>query len=321
MEFTRGEVLSMYRSKRVDRVINGNEIYDVVLFPGERYFGGAVGPDSYGVYWQNASSGSIGGGCTIAPGYPPVIKSIIDWEKQVKFPDFCLSKLEELFRGITPASERKRALTGMFLSGLFERFHHLIGFEEAFIAMYEEPNAVQDFLNALTEYRVEAIDYLIDFADPDIIQIQDDWGMQDSMLMSPDMWREFIKPHIKRLVDHIHKRGKIYEQHSCGYIEPIVGDLVELGVDALNPVMVSNDITLLLERYGDRIVLLGGLDNQLIERPNVTEQEIREEVRRAIDMYLPLGCYVPFLTGVSMKDKREIVMDEIFHQQVNRKDK
>jgi len=88
MEFTREEVLSMYRSKRVDRVINGNEIYDVVLFPGERYFGGAVGPDSYGVYWQNASSGSIGGGCTIAPGYPPVIKSIIDWEKQVKFPDF-----------------------------------------------------------------------------------------------------------------------------------------------------------------------------------------------------------------------------------------
>ena len=265
----------------------------------------------YGVYWANVGNGSIGGGSTVAPGYPPVLSDITQWERQVKFPDLDSLPLEDIFNKMKQSAASRPLTTGMFLTGLFERFHHLIGYEEAFIAMYEEPEAVKDFLAALTEYKITAIDRMIDLADPDIIQLHDDWGMQSNMLLSPDMWREFIKPYIKRFCDHVHKRGKIYEQHSCGYITPIVSELVEIGVDALNPMMVSNDIESLLKQYGDKITLLGGIDNQLIETPGVTEAEVRAEVRRAIDTYFPLGCYIPFISGVSIEEKKQIVNDEI----------
>ncbi|MEI3340670.1 MAG: hypothetical protein V8R80_12690 [Eubacterium sp.] len=71
---------------------------------------------------------------------------------------------------------------------------------------------------------------------------------------------------------------------------------MEIGVDAINPMMVKNDIDYVMDHYGDKITVVGGLDNQFMERPGTTEEEIRVEVRSKMDRYVNRGRYIPFLS-------------------------
>ena len=71
--------------------------------------------------------------------------------------------------------------------------------------------------------------------------------------------------------------------HSCGYITPIVGDLVEIGVDSWHSVQPNNDLKMLKETYGDKLIFAGAVDPQVTDVPGATEEAIRAEVRRVID--------------------------------------
>ena len=102
----------------------------------------------------------------------------------------------------------------------------------------------------------------------------------------------------------------IYMHHSCGYIQQIIPDLVEIGVDAINPMMVKNDIDYVLENYGDKITVVGGLDNQFMESPGTTEEEIRNEIRTRMDRYVNKGRYLPFIIP-NNKRVFDIYIDEV----------
>lgn len=80
-----------------------------------------------------------------------------------------------------------------------------------------------------------------------------------------------------------HELGMYYMHHACGYITPIVGDLVEIGVDSWHSVQPMNDLKMLKATYGDRIVFAGAVDPQVTDKPSATEEDIRAEVRRVID--------------------------------------
>lgn len=122
------------------------------------------------------------------------------------------------------------------------------------------------------------------------------------MLMSPELWREMIKPHLKRIIDAVHELGLIYQHHSCGYIEPILGDLVELGVDAIDPVQPCNDLDTLKARYGDKITLCGGFNTGgLLDLPETTQEQIREEYRHVVNSLAPGGSYVVFPIGATFQ--------------------
>lgn len=150
------------------------------------------------------------------------------------------------------------------------------------------------FFEAMCGYKLKCIDLTYKYLKPDIIQMHDDWGTSQNMFFSPEIWREFIKPVEKKYADRIHEYGMIYMHHSCGYIQQIIPDLVEIGVDAINPVMVCNDVDFIMENYGDKITIVGGIDNQFIDSGHATEEEIREEVRNKMDKYVNAGRYLPF---------------------------
>ena len=99
--------------------------------------------------------------------------------------------------------------------------------------------------------------------------------------------------------------------HSCGFIRPIVGDLVEMGVDAIDPLQYCNDVPALKALYGGKVVFNGGFNSQeVLERPGASEEEIRAEVRRCIDTLAPGGNYAtmcPIIDG----HVAGIVADEI----------
>ena len=278
---------------------------------GDNYIAAAgEGLDAWGVKWSFSGGNPALNGPTPTPG-GELFEDFEDWRDFVRFPD-----LDALPWNITramvpaPADRGDQLVNGFMLSGLFERMHYLVGFENSLCAFYDAPEAVHDFLSAMADYRIACIDRLYEAVQPEIIQMQDDWGMQTGMLLSPELWREFFKPHEKRFAEHIHSLGMLYEHHSCGYVMPIIGDLIEIGVDALNPLNVCNDIPAIKGEFGNGICLIGGLDNQRIDAPDTTEEQIRAEVRRAIDQNAPGGAYIPYYIPTN-EERMQIVIDEV----------
>ncbi|MCF0230443.1 MAG: hypothetical protein HUJ76_12235, partial [Parasporobacterium sp.] len=122
------------------------------------------------------------------------------------------------------------------------------------------------------------------------------------MFFSPEIWREFIKPNEIRYANRIHELGMIYHHHSCGYIMQIIPDLVEIGIDVIDPMMVENDVKAVIEQYGDKITFAGGINNRIIDGPDTTPEERLAEVQRAFDEYAPLKkrwfpYYIPAVTS------------------------
>ena len=99
--------------------------------------------------------------------------------------------------------------------------------------------------------------------------------------------------HTHRIYDCLKSLGIIINQHSCGRIESIFGDVVEMGADMWNPCQPCNDLPKLKHQYGDRISFCGGIDSQFVlARPGVTALEVRAEVRRRIDELAEGGGYI-----------------------------
>ncbi len=302
-------VLAAYRRQHQDFVPCSEAVMAGTLVIGENYIGApGEGMDAWGVKWHFSGGNPGFNGPTPVPG-GELIEDFEDWQEHIRIPD--VSTLPwEITKSMIPEDRSDKVIYGLILSGPFERMHYLAGFENSLCSFYETPDEIHDFLNAVADYKIACIDKLYETAHPDIIQMQDDWGMQSNMQIDPEMWREFFKPLEKRFTDHIHSLGMIYEHHSCGYVMPIVKDLAEIGVDALSPLNVCNDIPALKAEIGNAICLIGGLDNQMIDAPDTTEEMIRAEVRRAIDANAAGGAYIPNYIPTN-ETKFEIAKDEM----------
>ena len=115
--------------------------------------------------------------------------------------------------------------------------------------------------------------------DVDGVSFMDDWGTQKTLLISPNIWREFFKPLYKDYCDILHKKGKFVFFHSDGNIEHIYPDLIEIGIDAVNSQLFCMDIEKLGELYAGKITFWGEIDRQHI-LPFGTVDDVRNAVTR-----------------------------------------
>ena len=142
----------------------------------------------------------------------------------------------------------------------------------------------------------------------DIIKIGDDLGTQESLLISPDMYRRILKPIHADYIRFIRERtrAKVFF-HTDGDVFPLIDDLVEIGVDILNPIQTSAgkmaDLGALKARWGDRLTFCGGVDTHRI-LPAGTPEEVRSEVRRVIEILGPDGGYMVSSVHTVMDDVR-----------------
>ena len=113
-----------------------------------------------------------------------------------------------------------------------------------------------------------------------------------SLFMSPDTYRELIKPHHKRVYEAARSEGLIIEQHTCGKADALIEDFVELGIDIWQSVQPVNDIEGILRKYSDRLALVGGFDSNGEAATTADLEVIRREVRRCYDTY---GKYDGFI--------------------------
>lgn len=302
MQTEREAILALYRGERPDFIPEPCSVIKDVVFPGDRYFNPmefdpyGTGPDAWGVMWTNQGPNPMLDGNTVAKGFR-LFDDIEDWKKKVRFPDLDHMPVREALLGMAAGMKvdrEKHVVSCLILSGAFELMNEMIGFENALCAFYESPDAVKEFLNAMCDYKLKCIELAHEYLKPDIIHMHDDWGTNSNMFFSPEMWREFIKPIEKRYVDRIHELGMLYQHHSCGYITQIIPDLIELGVDAIDPINVSNDVEFIMNNYADKITIIGALDNQLYCKPGVTPEQIADDIRKTMDAYVNKGRYLPY---------------------------
>jgi uroporphyrinogen decarboxylase len=128
--------------------------------------------------------------------------------------------------------------------------------------------------------------------DIDGMRFGDDWGQQRGLIMGPALWREFIKPRIAALYGLVKAKGKRVFIHSCGRIEELIPDLIEVGVDVFNPFQPEvMDVEQVKRRYGEKLTFFGGISTQKT-LPYGTVSEVKDEVRRLVDLVGRDGGYI-----------------------------
>ncbi|MDD3403489.1 MAG: uroporphyrinogen decarboxylase family protein [Hespellia sp.] len=313
MQTPKEALLALYRGAKADFIPAENLIQKDLAFPGERYFGSdQKGYDAWGVNWTQLGPDPGLDGSTVSANFK-LFDDMEDWKEHVNFPNLNQLPVKEVLQGqASQFNSDEAVISGLLLSGQFERLNEMIGMEDALCAFYEYPDEMHEYMDAMCEYKLKCIELTYDAIQPDMIQMHDDWGTAQNMFMSPDLWREFIKPNEIRYAKKIHELGMIYEHHSCGYIMQIVPDLIEIGIDVISPLNVCNDLDTLLESYGDKITFKGGINNQLLDEGECDAIQIREEVISKMDQYARKGRYVPgFIYS------RHDVLD-IFNEEVNK---
>lgn len=246
-----------------------------------------------------------------------VIKDISDWQEYVKVPDL-RGKCSEGWEDAVAAknaidSDRYLSMTVMG-TGIFEQMHMLMTFEDTLTSFYEDPDAVHELIDVITEYRLEYMKLICENLHPDVICSHDDWGSKTSTFFSPEVWREFFKAPYKKLYDYLHSQGVIVMHHSDSWCESLVEDMVDIGIDIWQGVLPSNNIKAIAEKVGDRMLLMGGIDS-VIDRVDATEEEIRKETRRALEEYCDYKGFWPGMTyggpGTIYPEVENIITDEI----------
>jgi uroporphyrinogen-III decarboxylase len=204
-------------------------------------------------------------------------------------------------------------LMGCCFTGLFELSHMLMGFEDALINYIEEPEAMGELLDVLVDYKLDYLKLLIDHLHPDMIHIHDDWGNKKDLFLNPKTWRAILKPRWARIYDYMKSRGVIVQHHADCVCAPIVEDMAEIGVDVWQGVIPQNNIPALQERLKGSMALQGGVDGVVFDHENCTVEEVRTEVRRAFDEYVPAGYFVPAIPngGPLTPGINEIVVEEM----------
>jgi uroporphyrinogen decarboxylase len=169
-------------------------------------------------------------------------------------------------------------------SGLFERAWALCGFEDYLGFVAGEEAFVAELTEKLAEYSCREISLLPGLG-LDAIRFGDDWGFQHGLMIQPEAWRRIYKEPYRRLFAAAHEAGLIAMMHSCGHVEPIIPDLIEVGLDVLHPLQPeSNDVTKCQREYGKDITFWGALGSQST-LPHGKPEDVRREVRDRLRLF------------------------------------
>jgi uroporphyrinogen decarboxylase len=177
--------------------------------------------------------------------------------------------------------------TAWLMRGLSRFMEDLLIEKEFAVALLRK---VTDLKKALYARFLEQVgDYL------QVIMVSDDLGMENNLLISPEVYREMIKPFHNELWSSIKEKTDAFLfLHSCGSIYKLIPDLIELGVDSINPVQVAAkdmDTKMLKQEFGKSLSFWGGIDTQHV-MPNGTPEEVEEEVKQRLHDLAPGGGYI-----------------------------
>jgi uroporphyrinogen decarboxylase len=184
-------------------------------------------------------------------------------------------------------------------AGIFEMAQRIVGMENILVMMALNKQVAGALFDKLLELKLSfwemALPHLAGVVD--VVTYADDYGTQESQLISPDMFREQMKPRLKILFEHLAQLAPNAKRffHSCGSVRPLMPDFIEIGVQILNPIHIrarGMEPVALKREFGRELVFWGGgVDTQGV-LPTGTPQAVKDDVRRNIEALAPGGGYV-----------------------------
>lgn len=196
-------------------------------------------------------------------------------------------------------NQDKIVMTKGLCAGLFEMHQRVRGMENAMLDPFMVPTNSDKLVGKLADLKIEFWNGLLDEIGElvDVVGEGDDYGTQASQLISPEQFRDYYKPHFIRVLQFIKEKAPHAKLmfHSCGNVRPVIPDLIEMGVDILNPIHITAtgmEPVQLKKDFGDSIVFWGGgVDTQHV-LPSGSVQEVADDVQRNIDALAHGGGFV-----------------------------
>lgn len=237
--------------------------------------------DEWGITWKSTMNGLFG------HVYEPPIKTWDDLDNY-GFPP--LPSPREIERMARYVSEHKKRGYPAELSFnprgygcYFEKMWQLRGLRNLMVDFMKRPKELYEFADRLQGYIMDFLEAVL-VAKPDIIVSQDDWGSQKGLMVRPEFWREFFKPRYKEMFKQVRDHGAHLYFHSDGFIMDIVPDLIEVGVDVLNPQFSCHELAELGEVTRGKVCIASDIDRQYI-LPRGKPEEVETYVERVIDIF------------------------------------
>lgn len=226
--------------------------------------------DAFGVIWEDAP----GAGAWHSVEVPLKEPTLEGYDFPELLGDAELDAMRERLSG---EWERYR-LVGLGML-FFERAWALRGMENILMDFCLHPQFAHELFERLMQLHLDLIERVADLP-IDGIRFGDDFGGQRGLIMGTRAWREFLKPRLERMYGLAREKGFHVWIHSCGDNEPIMDDLIEIGVDVFNPFQPeAQDVYAMNERWGEQITFEGGIGTQEL-LPRGTPEQIRAEIRR-----------------------------------------
>ena len=301
-----GEPLPPFRKKKPrnsnyydDRILDALDTDVRYVWSGFTDLGGARmdtdQKDAWGVEWQRM-------GPHITSVNPPLAEADeeqvdgYEWPDPADYLDMELmkSRMAELKREYPDRAIGARAVNSY---GPFEQASVLRGREDFYVDMIAEPEVSQRMIDRVTEVIVRAQEIYLEQvgSDIDFFEIPgDDYGGTEALMISPDHFRSMFKPALKRIVDSVKsfRPDLPVVFHSDGAISQIVSDLIEVGIDVLNPLepLPATDWASIKKEYGDRLCFMGGVD--LKQALTGSTEDVERDVQRCIDTFGQGGGYI-----------------------------
>ena len=213
-----------------------------------------------------------------------VVKNITKWKEVVRAPN--LEYPQEAWDQFKPAAEaidrNELFATCLIAPGVFEQLHYLMGMEDCLINFYQEPEAMKELIDYITQYELNYAKLLCENFHPDALLHHDDWGSHRSSFLSPQMFEEFIAPAYKKIYGFYKANGvEVIVHHSDSYAANLVPHMIEMGITVFQGCVTTNNVPELVKKYGGKISFMGDIDNGVVDCADWTQELIAREVRRA----------------------------------------
>ncbi|MBD3241709.1 MAG: uroporphyrinogen-III decarboxylase-like protein [Chitinivibrionales bacterium] len=248
--------------------------YHGARFKGREDLGNGKVRDAFGAVWDRSVDEDIGIVCeTVLP--EPTLEGY-------QFPIID----DDTFAGLKWATENAAdqfIVCGIGFS-LWERAWILRGMENLMMDLCMYPDFARELFRRIADFNCAVIDQALQRYDFDGVYFGDDWGTQRGLQMGNDMWKEYLYPELKRMYGMARQAGKHVLIHSCGKVDELFDDLVDIGLTCFNPFQPEvMDVWSLLPKYRGKLSFHGGLSTQKT-LPYGTPDDVRDETRRLLEL-------------------------------------
>ncbi len=230
----------------------------------------------------------------------PSLVDDFDWPDPKKYID-----PEECLRAVEAAPEDK-AVLGVVWSAHFQDACAAFGMETAMMKMILEPEMFKAVIDRILKFYLEANEIFYKAAKGKLhaVLIGNDLGSQENLMLSRELINDLVLPGTGKLVEQAHKYGLKVIHHSCGSIRPIIGDLIDIGVDVIHPIQAlakGMEPGSLKDEFGNRVAFCGGIDAQHL-LVNGAVDDVRKKVAELKQI---------FPTGLILSPSHEAILPDI----------